>query len=139
MKVKLTGNAKLPHRAHPTDAGADLFATHHAVILPNTTCFMDTGVAIELPPNTVGFVLAKSGLGTKHGIRPKQCVGTIDEPYRGNIVVALENASQDVVTIQTGQKIAQLVVMPVLYPTFEVVEELGDTERGAGGFGSTGG
>ena len=138
MKVKLTlPNAKVPQRAHSTDAGADLFATEDVRICQNEGYFMDLGVAIELPPNTVGLIFAKSGLGSQ-GVRPMNAVGVIDEPYRGSIKMMIENASEDWVNIKQGQKIAQLVVVPVHYPTFEVVDQLNDTERGDGGFGSTG-
>lgn len=139
MKVKLTlPNAKVPHRAHSTDAGADLFATEHMDIKPQQSKFMDLGVQIELPENTVGLIFAKSGLGSQ-GIIPRNCVGVIDEQYRGNLGIMIKNDSNRMTaTIKTGTKIAQLVVVPVMYPTFEVVDQLSDTERGEGGFGSTG-
>jgi len=138
MQIKLTHpNAKPPHRAHPTDAGADLFATEPVTIHPYSYETIDFGVAIELPPNTVGLVFAKSGLGAR-GIRPRNCVGVIDETYRGSIKGVIDNESNDFVNIEVGHKVAQIEIVPVIYETFEVVDELTDTARGHGGFGSTG-
>ena len=135
MKVKLDKGAYMPERAHSTDAGADL-RTPHDVIVPNKgSVVIDTGVHIELPPNTVGMLKSKSGLNVKHGITSE---GVIDVGYTGSIAVKLYNHSYKPYELKAGDKISQLVVMPILTPSFELVDELEATERGNGGFGSTG-
>lgn len=139
MKIKLTlPTAKVPQRANLTDAGADLFATETITIKSYGHYFMDLGVQIELPENKVGFITARSGLGSKNGIRPRNNLGVIDELYRGNLKIMIENASDEEFTINQGDRIAQLLVVPVEYPRFEVVDELGETRRGNNGFGSSG-
>ena len=135
MKVKLDKGAYMPERAHETDAGADL-RTPHDVIVPNKgSIVIDTGVHIELPPNTVGMLKSKSGLNVKCGITSE---GVIDVGYTGSIAVKLYNHSDKPYELKAGDKISQLVVMPILTPSFELVDELEATERGNGGFGSTG-
>ena len=100
---------------------------------------LPTGIAIELPgPGYVALVFARSGLGIKHGIAPANCVGVIDSDYRGEILVGLQNSGDADYVIQPADRIAQLMVLPILRPTLTVVEELDETERGSGGFGSTG-
>jgi dUTP pyrophosphatase len=139
VKIKLTQpSAKIPHRANPTDAGADLYSPIDCLIEANSNYFIDLGIQIELPQNTVGLITARSGLGSKNGIRPRNCIGVIDETYRGNLGIMVENASDEDFIIHQGDRIAQLLVMPVEYVTFEEVEELCNTSRGKNGFGSTG-
>ena len=136
MKVKkLDPRAKLPLRAHPTDSGADLFALEHTVLPPHAITKVRTGVAVELPENTSGIIWGKSSVESK-GI--KAMAGLVDAPYRGELIVCMYNLNDTEFVFEAGQKVAQLVVLPTLYPTFEEVEELTDTSRGAGGFGSTG-
>lgn len=139
MNVKLTNpNAKLPYRSNPTDAGADLFSPIGTIINPNQHKFIDLGIQIELPKNTVGFIFARSGLGSKQGIRPRNCVGVIDEKYRANLGIMVENSSPTPFEINIGDRIAQLVICPVLTPSFVEVDDLDLTGDRLGGFGSTG-
>ena len=135
MKIKLDKGAYMPERAHSTDAGADLRAPHDAIVMPNGSVVIDTGVHIELPPNTVGMLKSKSGLNVKHGITSE---GVIDVGYTGSIAVKLYNHSDKSYEVKVGDKISQLVIMPILTPNFELVDELEATERGNGGFGSSG-
>ena len=135
MKVKLDKGAYMPERAHTTDAGADLRTPHDVIVMPNDSVVIDTGVHIELPPNTVGMLKSKSGLNVKHGITSE---GVIDVGYTGSIRVKLYNHSDKPCELKAGDKVSQLVVMPILTPSFELVDELEETERGDGGFGSTG-
>lgn len=135
MKVKLEKWAYMPERAHSTDAGADLRTPHDVTVMPNSSVVIDTGVHIELPPNTVGMLKSKSGLNVKHGITSE---GVIDVGYTGSIAVKLYNHSDKSCELKAGDKISQLVIMPILTPTFELVDELEQTERGNNGFGSTG-
>ena len=135
MKVKLDNGAYMPERAHETDAGADLRTPHDVTVGARGSVVIDTGVHIELPPNTVGMLKSKSGLNVKHGITSE---GVIDVGYTGSIRVKLYNHSDKAYEVKAGDKISQLVVMPILIPSFELVDELEDTERGNGGFGSTG-
>ena len=136
MKVKkLSPLAKLPQRAHPTDAGADLFALERTVLAPHAVASVRTGVAVELPENTAGIIWGKSSVESK-GI--KAMAGLIDEPYRGELLVCMYNLNDTEFVFEAGQKVAQLVVFPVLYPSFEEATELSETKRGEGRFGSTG-
>lgn len=135
MKIKLDKGAYMPERAHSTDAGADLRAPHDAIVMPNNSVVIDTGVHIELPPNTVGMLKSKSGLNVKHGITSE---GVIDVGYTGSIAVKLYNHSDKPYEVKAGDKISQLVVMPILTPIFELVDDLEETERGNKGFGSSG-
>ena len=135
MKVKLDKGAYMPERAHSTDAGADLRTPHDVTVMPNDSVVTDTGVHIELPPNTVGMLKSKSGLNVKHGITSE---GVIDVGYTGSIRVKLYNHSDKPCELKAGDKVSQLVVMPILIPSFELVDELEDTERGEKGFGSSG-
>lgn len=134
MKITLDEGAKIT-RAHHDDAGADLYSRETKVIIPHGRSFFDTGVHIELPPNTMGEIRSKSGLMKKHGITTD---GTIDVGYVGSVGVVLFNNSDEYYTVNKGDKIAQLVITPILIPTFEEVDKLDETERGDGGFGSTG-
>lgn len=134
MKIKLDEGAKIT-RAHHDDAGADLYSMEAKIIRPHGRCFFDTGVHIELPPNTMGEIRSKSGLMKKHGITTD---GTIDVGYTGSIGVVMFNNSDEYYTVKKGDKIAQLVITPIIIPELELVDELDETERGSGGFGSTG-
>lgn len=136
MKVKkLSPLAKLPQRAHPTDSGADLFALERTVLPARAITKVYTGIAVELPENTSGIIWGKSSVESK-GI--KAMAGLVDAPYRGELIVCMYNLNEQDFVFEAGQKVAQLVVLPTLYPAFEEVSELTDTSRGEGGFGSTG-
>ena len=136
MKVKkLVPHAKLPNRAHSTDSGADLFAAERTVLPPHAITNVHTGIAVELPENTSGIIWGKSSVESK-GI--KAMAGLVDAPYRGELIVCMYNLNDTEFVFEQGQKVAQLVVLPTLYPSFEEVSELTDTTRGSGGFGSTG-
>lgn len=136
MKVKkLSPLAKLPRRAHPTDSGADLFALERTVLPARAITKVHTGIAVELPENTSGIIWGKSSVESK-GI--KAMAGLVDAPYRGELIVCMYNLNEQDFVFEAGQKVAQLVVLPTLYPAFEEVSELTDTSRGEGGFGSTG-
>ena len=132
---KLDPRAKLPLRAHPTDSGADLFALEKTVLPPRAITYVHTGIAVELPENTSGIIWGKSSIESK-GI--KAMAGLVDAPYRGELIVCMYNLNEHEFVFEAGQKVAQLVVLPTLYPPFTEVEELSDTQRGEGGFGSTG-
>ena len=132
---KLDPRAKLPLRAHPTDSGADLFALERTVLPPHAVTKVHTGIAVELPPNTSGIIWGKSSVESK---AVKAMAGLVDAPYRGELIVCMYNLNDTEFVFEAGQKIAQLVVLPTLYPTFEEVAQLSDTSRGEGGFGSTG-
>ena len=135
IKVMLDPGAVLPQRAHPTDAGLDLFSKHNAIIRPGTWAQFDTGVHVEIPEGFVGLVTSKSGLMAKEGLSSR---GTIDAGYVGSIHVVLFNHGTKKVVIKKGQKISQLVILPIITPDLEVVDSLEDTERGSNGFGSSG-
>ncbi|MBR2460581.1 MAG: dUTP diphosphatase [Clostridia bacterium] len=141
VKVKkLDPRAKLPSYGSPYAAGADLYALTdgEVSIAPGETVFIHTGIAIELPLCTVGLIYARSGLACKKGLAPANKVGVIDCDYRGEIMVALHNHSNEVRVLTDGERIAQLVVTPYLNACYEEADELTDTYRGEGGFGSTG-
>ena len=135
MNIKLEKWAYMPERAHSTDAGADLRTPHDVIVMPHSSAVVDTGVHIELPPNTVGMIKSKSGLNVRAGLVSE---GVIDVGYTGSIVVKLYNHSDKAYGFKAGDKITQLVIMPILTPTFELVDEFAETERGTNGFGSTG-
>ena len=141
LKVKrLSENATLPTRGSEYAAGWDLYANidEPITIQPNKLIKISSGIAIELPINTFGGVFARSGLATKKGLRPANCVGVVDEDYRGPVIVPLYNDSEEPVTIEPNERIAQLIVLP--YINFEIneVTELSETKRAESGFGSTG-
>lgn len=146
MKINLkktNKNAIIPTRGHETDAGYDLYACFEfpnfkVFLHPSEVLKVSTGIALEIPEGYFGAVYARSGLATKQGLRPTNCVGVIDAPYRGEIIVALYNDSMKPQIISHGDRIAQLVIQPVLNVDFNVVDELSDTDRGSSGFGSTG-
>lgn len=135
IDCQLQPGAKLPERAHPSDAGADLFALESYEIYPNEQKLVDTGVAVKIPRGFAGFIYNRSSQGKK-GITIPHSVGVIDSDYRGNLKVLLKNISEDPYLIQQGDRIAQLVVQRVELPTFR--DAWNDTTRGVGGFGSTG-
>ena len=142
LKIKkLKNNAKMPFRATPGSAGMDLYACHDqpVTIPPHEIRMIPTGIAIALEsPDFVAYLYARSGLAIKHGIAPANCVGVIDSDYRGEVCAGLLNATEKEFTIEPGERIAQLVIAPVILPEIEEVDELDETQRGAGGFGSTG-
>lgn len=135
MKIKLDLGAYMPTRAHTTDAGLDLYARETQIVPAKESATFDTGVHIELPSGTAGMLKSKSGLNVKHGITSE---GVIDVGYTGSIVVKLYNNSGYDYTVNKGDKISQLVIIPILTPEMELVSDLEETERGSGGFGSTG-
>lgn len=141
MKIKrLNKSAIIPTRGSDYSAGYDLYACLDAasVIIPaHTTLLVDTGWAMEISRGYFGAIFARSGIATKRGLRPANCVGVIDSDYRGPVKVALHNDSNEPQTITNGERIAQLVIMNYSVVSFEEVDELEDTERGTGGFGST--
>jgi len=131
--------ANIPFYANPGDAGADLVATESVRLEPGERALIGTGVRIALPEGYAAFVVPRSGLAAKHGITVVNSPGTVDAGYRGEIKVCLLNTdSKDAYDVAVGDRIAQLIVMPVIQARFEPVEELPDSVRGAGGFGSTG-
>jgi dUTP pyrophosphatase len=135
MKVMLESWAHIPTRAHEHDAGCDLRTPHDVIVMPHSSAVVDTGVHIELPPNTVGMIKSKSGLNVRSGLVSE---GVIDVGYTGSIVVKLYNHSDTPYGFKAGDKITQLVIMPILTPTFELVDEFAETARGNNGFGSSG-
>lgn len=137
---KLTDTAKTPTRGSEHAAGYDLYADvkEDVQIKPHETVKIGTGLAMEVPDGYFGAIFARSGLASKEGLRPANCVGVCDSDYRGEYIVAIHNDSEETRTIAAGERIAQLVVMPYLPVTFDEVAELTDTNRGEGGFGSTG-
>ncbi|MCQ3035569.1 MAG: dUTP diphosphatase [Bacilli bacterium] len=143
MKVrikKLNENATIPTYGSTFAAGCDLYACleEPMVIAPHSTVKVPTGIAMELPENMVGLVYARSGLATKRHLAPANKVGVIDADYRGEIIVALHNHSDEAQTIDAKERVAQLVIAPYYQADFEEVDDLSSTDRGAGGFGSTG-
>lgn len=139
MKIQLLNeSARIPVRAYPTDAGADLFSVEDAVLQPGERKLIGTGVAVEIPNGFVGYVCPRSGLAHKYGVSVANAPGVVDAAYRGEVKVNLINLGQDPFVIEPGMKIAQLVVQEVKLVQFEVVGSLSGTDRGANGHGSTG-
>lgn len=144
INIKKTDeNAKIPTYGSVYAAGADLYAVIHneenkVEILPGETAFIDTGIVMEIPNGYVGLVYARSGLSCKQGLAPANKVGVIDSDYRGNIMVALYNQSNEPRTVSEGDRIAQIIIQPVEQFGFKVTENLSNTVRGNGGFGSSG-
>lgn len=136
----LREGATLPTYGSAEAAGADLYACLETpvTIAPGETSFIPTGISLEVPKHCAGLVYARSGLACKRGLAPANKVGVIDSDYRGELFVALHNHSSQSHTIENGERVAQLVITPVLQPAYEMAEELSDTIRGEGGFGSTG-
>lgn len=137
---KLRPGATLPAYGSTGAAGADLTACleESVTIAPGQTAFIPTGIALEVPENCAGLVYARSGMACKQGLAPANKVGVIDSDYRGEVMVALHNHGNQARTVEPGQRIAQLLITPVLTPAYEEAGSLSDTARDAGGFGSTG-
>ena len=137
---KLSPNAILPTYGSAEAAGADLYACLDApvTVAPGEIFWVPTGIALEVPKGCAGLIYARSSMGTKRGLAPANKVGVIDSDYRGEVRVVLLNHSKQEQTIVPGERVAQLIITPVLTPVYEETEELTDTQRGAGGFGSTG-
>ena len=138
---KLFPEAKIPSYGSEFSAGADLYACtdgERETIMPGETKLIHTGIAMEIPTGFVGLVFARSGMAVKRGTAPANKVGVIDSDYRGEIMVALHNHSHDKSVIEDGERIAQIVIVPYLTAEFTESDALDETERGEGGFGSTG-
>lgn len=141
VKVKkLNPNALLPTYGSLEAAGADLYACldEAVTIAPGETAWIGTGIALEVPKGCAGLVYARSSMGVKRGLAPANKVGVIDSDYRGEIRVVLLNHGKEPQTVEPGERVAQFVITPVITPVYEEAEELTDTSRGTGGFGSTG-
>lgn len=141
IRVKrLKENAIMPTYGSVEAAGADLYAclTEPMTIQPGESVFIPTGLAMELPVGFAGLIYARSGLACKRGLAPANKVGVVDSDYRGEFMIVLHNHGETAQTIEHGERIAQLVITPVFTPGFTEVDELSDTERSGGGFGSTG-
>ena len=133
----LNEKAKVPNRANPTDSGLDLYATERIEIEPHSSAIVPTGIAVDLPLGVEAQVRPKSGITSKTGVRVQ--LGTVDQSYRGEVGVMVDNIYPFKAVIEKGKKIAQLVIVPVLYPAVNVVDSFeGETDRGENGFGSTG-
>lgn len=137
---KLNPNAKLPTYGSAEAAGADLYACldEAVTIHPGDSAWIPTGIALEVPKGCAGLIYARSSMGVKRGLAPANKVGVIDSDYRGEIRVVLLNHGKTTQIVENGERVAQFLITPVLTPVYEEVEELTDTDRGAGGFGSTG-
>ena len=140
---KLNDTAIIPTLGSVEAAGCDIYANlaeddGSVTIGPGATHFIKTGIAMEVPKQYAGLIYARSGLASKRGLRPANCVGVIDSDYRGEIMVALHNDSDVPQTINHGERIAQMVITPYIRPEFVETDDLTDTERGEGGFGHTG-
>jgi len=137
LKIKrLREDAKIPHYAHPGDAGLDLYAVEDITFAPNERAAVPTGIAMEIPEGHVGFIWDKSGLSIKHGL--KTLGGVVDSGYRGEVLVGIINLSDEEYTIRKGEKVAQMIIQKKESVAVEETAELGETTRGEGGFGSTG-
>jgi dUTP pyrophosphatase len=137
--ARLDARARLPTRAHPGDAGLDLYALESAVLASGERASIPTGIAVEIPPGHAGLVLPRSGLAARHGISVVNAPGLIDADYRGEVRVLLLNTDREqAFELATGDRIAQLVIVAVAIAEVDEVRSLTDTVRGAGGFGSSG-
>ena len=138
--IRLRPSSRLPSPATEGSAGYDLYADLDApeVILPGQTVTIPTGLSMQIAPGFAWFIFARSGLGVRHGIVPANCVGVIDSDYRGEVLVALYNHAEQPFTVQPGDRMAQLVLLPVALPQIEECRTLEESVRGSGGFGSTG-
>ena len=137
---KLSEGARVPTYGSAYSAGADLYALCESAVTvaAGGTEFIHTGISLEIPEGIVGLIYARSGMACKRGVAPANKVGVIDSDYRGEIMVALHNHSEITATVEPGERVAQLAIVPFLKAEFEESDELSDTVRGAGGFGSTG-
>lgn len=141
MKIKikkLEPDAIIPTKGSDAAAGVDLYAPRALAIHPGSNGVVSTGLAVEIPDGYFGAIFARSGMATRKGLRPANCVGVIDSDYRGEIKVVLHNDSDIIRPVQEGDRVAQLVILPYEPIEFDEVDELNDTDRGIGGFGSTG-
>lgn len=139
VKVKkLNDQAVLPIYGSEYAAGADLYSVVAAEIAPHTTAKIGTGLAFQPPHGYCALIMARSGLATKQGLRPANCVGLCDEDYTGEYIVALHNDTNETQVVNVGDRVAQVMFVPYEQAKFDVVNELDETARGAGGFGSTG-
>lgn len=141
IRIKKTDEkAIIPTYGTEFSAGADLYALLDSSIeiAPHETCFVHTGISVEIPEGYCGLVFARSSMGAKRGLAPANKVGVIDADYRGEIMVTLHNHSEKAATVDPGERIAQLAIVPFLKAEFEECDDLSDTVRGEGGFGSTG-
>ena len=135
MKVKLKLNAKAPTRAHDTDAGLDLYAMHGGLVRAHQTATFNTGVHVELPRGTAGILMPKSGMMTHHDLLT---FGIVDEGYTGEILVHIFNCGGTDYSVSPGDKISQMLIVPVLYEPVEIVDSINGGDRGENGFGSSG-
>ena len=135
MKIKLDEFAKMPTKAHPTDAGFDIYSRDTKIVPAYGSALFDTGVHVQLPENTVGMLKSKSGLNVRYGITSE---GVIDVGYTGSIIVKLYNMTSKDYIVREGDKISQLCIMPIVNVYIEQVQELEKTDRGNNGFGSSG-
>jgi len=137
---KLSDKAVIPSYGSEFAAGADLYSAEEAsIVIPaGETRFIHTGIAMEIPTGLVGLIYARSGMACKRGLAPANKVGVIDSDYRGEIIVALHNHTNEEKTVETGERVAQMVLAPYIVANYNEVEDLSDTDRGEGGFGSTG-
>ena len=137
---KLSPNAMMPTYGSANAAGADLYACLDApvTIAPGESAWISTGIALEVPEGCAGLIYARSSMGVKRGLAPANKVGVVDSDYRGEIRVVLFNHGKQSQTVEHGERVAQFLITPVLTPVYEEVDELSDTQRGTGGFGSTG-
>lgn len=135
MKIKLDPGAKMPTRAHANDAGLDLYAAENVRIWPHSWEAVETGTHVAIPKGYVGLLTSKSGLMRHDGMT---CRGTIDADYTGTIQAIMFNHSSQYIEIRKGEKVTQMVILPIITPELELVDEMEETERGDGGFGSTG-
>lgn len=135
---KLRDDAILPTRGSQQAAGYDLYCPDNIKINPGETVKVGLGLSMEIPDGYFGGLFARSGVATKQGLRPANCVGVIDSDYRGEIIMAVHNDSQDVQSVSKGSRIGQIIILPYLSVEFREVEELSETQRNEGGYGSTG-
>lgn len=137
---KLNSLAKIPTKGSEKAAGWDLYAAIESSIdiLPHSTIKIETGLSFELPEGTFAGIFPRSGIATKRGLRPANSPGVIDSDYRGNVIVALHNDTNEVQTIEPGERIAQMILLPYIATNFNIVEELTETERNDSGFGDSG-
>lgn len=141
IKIKTLNNfAKIPTRGSSSAAGYDLYAATNYIIdiAPHSTMKIDTGLSFELPEGTFAGIFARSGIATKRGLRPANCTGIIDSDYRGPVIVALHNDTDEIQSVEPGERIAQMILLPFISMDFNEVNELSDTTRGEGGFGDSG-
>ena len=137
---RLKPNAQIPTAGTEYAAGYDLYAAIDEIvdIAPHSTVKIDTGLAMELQAGTFAGIFARSGLATKKGLRPANCVGVVDSDYRGPVIVALHNDTDEMMSVMPGERIAQMIIMDYRPIEFRIADNLSDTDRGTGGFGSTG-